>query len=114
MRIEEIINRLEHFFETYCAGAAGTWVEGKWAEAAEAAVALLRTHPDAQPNEPLTLEELREMDGRPVYLPGGECWALVGNNSFCPVFVWKGGECAAADWYEQVGPAYHHPPKEEK
>lgn len=27
----------------------------------------------AQPNEPLTLEELRGMDGEPVYIPKGEC-----------------------------------------
>lgn len=32
------------------------------------AITLLRTHPEAQPNEPLTLEELREMDGQPVWV----------------------------------------------
>lgn len=31
-------------------------------------IALLRSHPEAQPNEPLTLEELREMDGEPVWV----------------------------------------------
>lgn len=35
-------------------------------ETIKATIALLRTHPDAQTNEPLTLEELREMDGQPV------------------------------------------------
>lgn len=43
-------------------------------------IALLRTHQDAQPNEPLTLEDLREMDGRPVWVerPGyGAHWAMV-------------------------------------
>ena len=30
------------------------------------AISALKTHPDAQHNEPLTLEELREMDGEPV------------------------------------------------
>lgn len=50
------------------------------ADVLRAALALLRTHPDAQPNEPLTLEELREMDGQPVWIerPGyGAKWALV-------------------------------------
>lgn len=45
------------------------------------AVSLLKAHPDSQSNDPLTPEELREMDGQPVWLdrgPGyGEHWALV-------------------------------------
>lgn len=32
-----------------------------------AAIALLETHPDNQPNEPLTLEELLEMAGQPIW-----------------------------------------------
>lgn len=32
------------------------------------AAAILSTHPDAKPNDPLTLEELREMDGEPVWI----------------------------------------------
>ena len=38
------------------------------------------------PNEPLTLDELREMDGE---------------------------QCSAYDWYEQVGPVYRRPPEGE-
>ena len=29
------------------------------------------------PNKLLTLEQLRQMDGDPVYIPEIECWALV-------------------------------------
>ena len=29
------------------------------------------------PNEPLTLDELREMDGEPAYIPETNCWVLV-------------------------------------
>ena len=36
--------------------------------AIETAINLLKTHPDNQPNDPLTLEELREMDGEPVWI----------------------------------------------
>lgn len=39
-----------------------------------------------QPNEPLTLEELREMDGDPVWVEELNCWALV------DIFVIKGIE----------------------
>lgn len=58
---------------------AGTYREE--ASLLREAIALLRTHPDAQHNEPLTLEELREMDGQPVWIdrgPGyGAGWVLV-------------------------------------
>lgn len=48
------------------------------------AIALLRTHPDAQPNEPLTLEELREMQAKPGWL---DCkyekgWGIIGVSEF--------------------------------
>ena len=60
-----------------------------------------------QPNEPLTLEQLRQMDGEPVYIPETNCWVLVTQNPFVPLFTWPDGEqCSAYDWYEQVGPVY--------
>lgn len=45
-------------------------------------LALLRTHPDAQPNEPLTLVELRSMLDCPVWMVGDDeitetGWCLV-------------------------------------
>lgn len=52
-------------------------------EAAELAIAALRTQADTPPNDPLTLEELRGMDGEPVWIvpmrgSGGFCtWMLV-------------------------------------
>ena len=56
-------------------------VTGEYTEVAEAldmAIAALRR---AQPaNEPLALEQLREMDGEPVWCVdcfGNQCWALV-------------------------------------
>lgn len=49
--------------------------------AIETAINLLKTHPGNQPNDPLTLEQLREMDGEAVWIcePDGSdgMWALV-------------------------------------
>ena len=67
-----------------------------------------------QPNEPLTLEQLREMDGEPVYMPDTNCWALVTQNAFCPILTFPDGEkCSVYDWYAQVGPVYRCPPEGE-
>lgn len=69
-----IIEDVEHIAN--CCGE-GT----NWKRILLDAAALLRTHPDNQPNRPLTLEELREMDGQPVWIdrgPGyGVGWVLV-------------------------------------
>lgn len=74
--IKEIIKDLDYLHDKLEDKPLGVRVG-----AISAATALLRTHPDAQPNEPLTLEELLEMDGEPVWVecgPGYECrWALV-------------------------------------
>lgn len=66
------------------------------------------------PNEPLTLEQLREMDGEPAYIPENDCWVLVTQNPYGPLFTWPGGEqCSAYDWYEQVGAVYRRVPEGE-
>lgn len=67
---------------------------------------------ESMPNEPLTLDELREMDGEPAYIPETNCWVLVTKNPFVPLFTRPDGEqCSAYDWYEQVGPVYRRPPE---
>lgn len=43
----------------------------------ESAIAFLETHPDNQPNEPLTADELQGMIGKPVYYPDVEEWKIV-------------------------------------
>lgn len=66
------------------------------------------------PNEPLTIEQLREMGGQPVYMPETNCWALVTQSVFCPILTFPDGEkCSVYDWYEQVGPVYRRPPEGE-
>lgn len=65
-------------------------------------------------NDPLTLEELREMDGEPVYLNPGDCWVLLSNNGFVPIFTWQdGSSCSACDWYAQIGYAYRRKPEKQ-
>ena len=67
------------------------------------------------PNEPLTLEQLREMDGEPVYIPEIECWVLVKREQNTLLFTFSDGrQCPASEWYEQVGPVYRRPPGEKE
>ena len=82
----------------------------------EYAIEIVEKMPTLTPqNEPLTLEQLREMDGKAAYVPETNCWVLVTKNPFVPLFTWPDGEqCSAYDWYEQVGPVYRHPPEGEK
>ena len=40
-------------------------------------VAALRPRHQAEKNEALTLDELRQMDGQPVYCPAEESWGIV-------------------------------------
>ncbi len=51
-----------------------------YAVAFEMAIAALRAQQEREKNEPLTLDELREMDGKPVWCvdgSGDETWGLV-------------------------------------
>lgn len=64
MSIEEIIKELSLegsvYEEMIAVGTVTDRVKKRWERRAIAmreAIALLRTHPEAQPNEPLTLEE---------------------------------------------------------
>lgn len=84
MGIEKVIRKLEEMAadrEDVLPGCLG-WDEAK---PLREAVALLKTHPEARPNEPLTLEELRKMEGQPVWIErhgyGRKIgWAIVGGD----------------------------------
>ena len=65
------------------------------------------------PNEPLTLEQLREMDGEPVWVTPLGFWALViatpGNRI---KLICNDGKTVWADKeIELVGPVYRRPPE---
>lgn len=94
-------------------------------EMAREAIAFLKTHPEAQPNEPLTLEELRMMGGKPVWCEELQCWGIV---KYETVGAWKNKPFLAGVWqnpdfetavsfeYDIKSRGltlYHRPPKED-
>lgn len=121
MSIEEIINHLDVLASVgELAEETGTVrdINSDNSAALRMAIALLKTHPEAQPNEPLTLEELWEMDGQPVWVvPKIEneygvppVWMVVDSEhhmaSNCKHFAFCGDY--GTGWL-----AYRRPPKED-
>lgn len=127
MSIEEIIERLDKMAQHHeiCGQTfALDFPREKyqaWGQTLREAIALLRTHQDAQPNEPLTLEELRGMHGKPGWL---DCkyekgWGIIGVYEFGRMisittlndtyFIYTNGE-----YNDLLGAKlYRRPPKEE-
>lgn len=70
-------------------------------EAGELAVAALRTQADTPPNAPLTLEELLEMDGEPVWveIPTGRVaeWCI---SKFDPLMNRVRFWCSGGGWFD--------------
>lgn len=69
-------------------------------QALREAIALLRTHPDNHPNDPLTVEELRTMDCQPVVVAKGNddpMWALLTVTPHNAEFVEFSVYCADGD-----------------
>ena len=76
------------------------------------------------PNEPLTLDELREMDGEPVCIvffpdPDGEklqFWALVAVDEWGEVYLMNnlGGSSAYEEVWADIEAIYRRPPKERR
>lgn len=83
------------------------------------AINLLKTYPAIQPNEPLTVKELMEMDGQPAYLHFGEGadgeWVIViwHDGMELPMLRHKNGLPASLAIVFMVGAKlYRRPPKE--
>ena len=95
--------------------------EAKWPgtedtlEALSMAVNALRTTP-ALRNDPLTIEQLQEMDGEPVWVTPLGFWALVIAKPGERVkLISNDGEIVYADKeIELVGPVYRRPPEGER
>ena len=78
----------------------------------------------AEPNEPLTLEQLREMDGEPVYIVfspdvDGEklqFWALVAVDKWGEVYLMNnlGGSSAYQEAWANIEAIYRRPPEGEE
>lgn len=72
MDINEAIENLEYINWRYCTG--------KFDSAMRMAIGAVRAQKAAEKNDPLTLDELRAMDGQPVYVvPGNDepLWGIV-------------------------------------
>lgn len=125
MSIEEIINGLQKIYENDC----DSWMHGSaketipniryYSTVIREAIALLRTHPDARPNE-LTLEELVGMVGQPVWvveLNGyPPHWAMVywsGKRKMIYLTIDSGAMISAESFIAVGGRVYRRPPKED-
>lgn len=113
MSIEEIIRRLE--FVSGCIEyrmSKSVLMGTREIIAIHEAIALLRTHPDARPNE-LTLEELWETDG-PVWVAcnliesGKGCWCLCRRGRI----ITTSGSIYTVDELFKYWAFYRRPPKE--
>ncbi len=73
------------------------------------AVAALRAQVEAERNEPLTLEQLREMDGEPVWVKTLGVWGLV--DVALDLVVTRKGDLSLCV-YGGTGRLYRHKPPE--
>ena len=75
-------------------------------------------HPKEQrPNEPLTLNEMRKMDGEPVWVEfqdgSGGCWGLVHITVFTHIVFANGHFCTVGKpYYGKTWITYRHKPEE--
>lgn len=107
MNRKEAILRIKDHMEHH---GIGKYPHLKSKEALDMAIAAL-----SPPNEPLTLEELRKMDGEPVWVTPLGFWALVIAKPGKRVqLISNDGETVWADKeIELVGPIYRRPPEGE-
>lgn len=118
MSIEEVIAKLEEMAEDREDKILPGCLGHDEIEPLREAAALLKSHPDSQPNEPLTLEELKKMDGQPVYLALDKKWYIVsvnyepprGEAQPCGIDLWGAG--TSLRLLAKCG-MYRRPPKED-
>ena len=99
---------------------AREWAQGhtcslRYGEVAEYHSMFAAMLEEAPPNEPLTIEELREMNGEPVWVTPLGFWALViAKHDERVKLISNDGEIVYAyKEIELVGPVYRRPPKGE-
>ena len=106
---KEAILRIKDHMEHH---GIGKYPHLKLKEALDMAIAAL-----SQPNEPLTLDELREMDGEPVWIVDvgphkwyGPGWAIVDRDN-CLVRTVKNWNAVFFESYGERWLAYRRPPE---
>lgn len=78
MKIEEVIKQLESILDHVCSMAASPDADGIWKEdiaALEFTLTALRSM--QEDGEPLSLEQLKQMDGKPVWIEDVNRWRFV-------------------------------------
>ena len=89
---------------------------GEQREPVALALSALRTQKQAEANKPLTLDELREMGGEPVYIAENqEYWAVVNGFDERGIYLLSYGNPDDYGYFELYGKtwlAYRHKPKE--
>ena len=109
MTNDETIKQLDSLLSR-CKSTGYPLITANDCEALEAAIAALRPK-----GEPLTLEQLREMDGRPVWIVGitqkwlSPCWAIVDRDN-CLVRTAIIGALFFFENYGRTWLAYAYPP----
>ena len=86
----------------------------KFMEAARIALECLREKAERENPKPLTIEELRQINGEPVWLDGFEWRVCYGTSTFTgSEYLETGMGCSIPlDGYGQTWFAYRHKPKE--
>lgn len=105
---KEAILRIKDHMEHH---GIGKYPHLKLKEALDMAIAAL-----SQPNEPLTLDELREMDGEPVWVELYQAWALVEvKQNGSVMFYGNSFSCSySRTWHVYRFRPYRRPPEGEK
>lgn len=89
---------------------------GEQREPVALALSALRAQQQTDANQPLTLDELRQMDGEPVYIAENtEYWAVVNGFDERGIYLLSHGKPDDYGYFELYGKtwlAYRHKPKE--
>ena len=113
----EVFQREIDLLYSLCDGRSKATL-GEQREPVALALSALRAQQQAEANSPLTLDELREMGGEPVWYVRGECgwWRILDVIcvSACEEFILFGdGLRDFLDDYGKTWLAYRHKPKED-
>lgn len=86
-------------------------------DALDMAISALRAQQEAEANHPLTLDELRKMEGEPVWFVRGECGCLKIVDIICmacnkEIILFNDKSSYMLAYYGKTWLAYRHKPKE--
>ena len=118
MTREEAIRILEGQFDKSCGNYRYQNAQKlDFEDALWMAISAIRAQQEPESNQPLTLDELRQMDGEPVYIAENtEYWAVVNGFDERGIYLLSHGNPYDYGYFELYGKtwlAYRHKPKED-